>query len=87
MKSQTDPAAYYEAQVGQTEGTDTRLSEEQRTAARWILCANASDAAEAREWMAMCGILPGQEDIDDFRVAPVYPMDKTAMPPAFTYQQ
>lgn len=84
MKSQTDPAAYYESQVGQTEGTDTRLSETQRSAARLVICANADNAEEAREWMAMCGILPGQEDgADDFRVAPAYPMNNSMSAPAY----
>lgn len=57
-----DPAGYYEAITGQADGSDNRISDQQKQAARLIICANAVDAAEARDFMQMCGIHPHQVD-------------------------
>lgn len=40
------------------------LTDEQRHAAALVVCGNAVDADEAHTFMAMLGLLPGQEDED-----------------------
>jgi hypothetical protein len=83
----SDPAGYYEAMTGQTDGSDNRISDEQRVAARRVICANATDGPEADVFLRMCGIHPLQcEDEVDYRVGPARPMNEgQASAPAFTF--
>lgn len=39
------------------------LTADQRTQARFLVCANSEDAADAAELMLMLGIFPGQEEV------------------------
>ncbi len=46
---------------------------EQMTAAARIIAANSVDATEATEFLRMCGIFPGQEEIEEWGLPPMDP--------------
>lgn len=66
----------WKAIIDLAEDVDTRLSEDQKSAARRIVAANAAGAsladqvADATELMMALGIAPGQVDDDSFRDIP-----------------
>jgi hypothetical protein len=51
----------YEAMTTTMDGIDP-LEDDQIAKAQKVVAANAADATEAAEFMAMLGILPGQEE-------------------------
>lgn len=48
------------------------LLKEQMMAAQKIIAGNSTDAAEAAEFLLMCGVFPGKEEIEE---RPAQPMD------------
>lgn len=52
------------------------LKKEQMLAAQKIIAANSTDATEAAEFLRMCGIFPGAEEIEEFIVAPMHPQGR-----------
>ena len=67
-----DPQALTEM----SEDVDTRLTQEQRLAARNIICGNAigktlkAQVADAEDMMKMLGVHPSQDDDEDYPIAP-----------------
>lgn len=52
----------YQGLTNMSEDIDTRLSEDQKAAARRLVCGNATDTADAEELMMLLGIHPAQVD-------------------------